>query len=179
MSEPRNNEEQPPQPPTPGRRRPGQSWDSIIDEKIRKAQEQGDFDNLSGAGRPIPIDENPYAGDKAMAYSVLKSNNAAPAEVAYGQEVDALLMRAETIRAELRSRRAVFVSNPRQSSANIRAFNKIQDQYAARYASAVREARSKGLSLNIIAPAALHRPLIDANAMIASFQEEFPPLAER
>ena len=51
-----------------------------------------------------------------------------------------------------------------------RAFNKLQEQYAARYASAVREARSKVLSLNIIAPAALHRPLIDANAMIASFQ---------
>lgn len=29
-------------------------WESWIDRQIREAQERGEFDNLSGAGRPIP-----------------------------------------------------------------------------------------------------------------------------
>jgi Domain of unknown function (DUF1992) len=33
---------------------PGQSWESWIDEQIREAQEAGAFDNLAGAGKPIP-----------------------------------------------------------------------------------------------------------------------------
>ena len=32
----------------------GTSWESWIDSQIRVAQEQGAFDNLPGAGKPIP-----------------------------------------------------------------------------------------------------------------------------
>jgi hypothetical protein len=33
---------------------PGKSWESWIEQQIREAQEQGAFDNLAGAGKPIP-----------------------------------------------------------------------------------------------------------------------------
>jgi hypothetical protein len=33
---------------------PAKSWESWIDEQIREAQEAGAFDNLAGAGKPIP-----------------------------------------------------------------------------------------------------------------------------
>jgi len=37
----------------------GTSWESWIDSQIRVAQEQGAFDNLPGAGMPLPnIDQN-------------------------------------------------------------------------------------------------------------------------
>ena len=37
----------------------GTSWESWIDSQIRVAQEQGAFDNLPGAGKPLPnIDQN-------------------------------------------------------------------------------------------------------------------------
>lgn len=32
----------------------GASWESWIDRQIREAQERGDFDNLAGAGKPLP-----------------------------------------------------------------------------------------------------------------------------
>ena len=32
----------------------GQSWESWIDEQIREAREAGAFDNLAGAGKPLP-----------------------------------------------------------------------------------------------------------------------------
>ena len=36
------------------RKPPGTSWESWIDAQIRVAQEQGAFDNLAGAGKPLP-----------------------------------------------------------------------------------------------------------------------------
>lgn len=32
----------------------GESWESFVDRQIREAQQRGEFDNLSGAGKPIP-----------------------------------------------------------------------------------------------------------------------------
>jgi hypothetical protein len=36
------------------RKPPGTSWETWIDEQIRVATEQGAFDNLPGAGKPLP-----------------------------------------------------------------------------------------------------------------------------
>jgi hypothetical protein len=36
------------------RKPPGTSWESWIEAQIRVAQEQGAFDNLPGAGKPLP-----------------------------------------------------------------------------------------------------------------------------
>jgi DnaJ family protein C protein 28 len=47
----------------------------LIDELIREAESQGQFDNLPGRGKPLRLDENPYE-DPAwrMAYRVLRAN---------------------------------------------------------------------------------------------------------
>ena len=37
----------------------GVPWESWIDRQIREAQERGDFDNLPGAGKPIPDLDQP------------------------------------------------------------------------------------------------------------------------
>src|SRR4029077_20506004 len=36
------------------RKPPGTSWETWIDAQIRVAREQGGFDNLPGAGKPLP-----------------------------------------------------------------------------------------------------------------------------
>jgi DnaJ homolog subfamily C member 28 len=46
-----------------------------IDEQIRRAMEEGQFDHLPGAGKPLRLDENPYEDpDWRLAYHVLRSN---------------------------------------------------------------------------------------------------------
>ena len=35
-------------------------WESAIEAKIRSAQERGEFDNLPGAGKPLPGRNEPY-----------------------------------------------------------------------------------------------------------------------
>lgn len=42
------------------RKPPGGSFESWIDRQIREAQARGEFDNLPGAGKPIPGADDPY-----------------------------------------------------------------------------------------------------------------------
>ena len=42
------------------RKPPGTSWESWIEAQIRVAQEQGAFDNLPGAGKPLPNLDQEY-----------------------------------------------------------------------------------------------------------------------
>src|SRR6476620_5110979 len=42
------------------RKPPGTSWETWIDQQIRVAREQGAFDNLPGAGKPLPNLDQDY-----------------------------------------------------------------------------------------------------------------------
>jgi hypothetical protein len=43
-----------------GRKPPGTSWESWIEAQIRVAMEEGAFDNLPGAGKPLPNLDQEY-----------------------------------------------------------------------------------------------------------------------
>jgi DnaJ family protein C protein 28 len=44
------------------------------EDQIRKAMEEGKFDNLPGKGKPLPLDENPYENPAwQMAHHILKT----------------------------------------------------------------------------------------------------------
>ncbi len=161
-----------------GRKLPSQRWADVIEEQIRAAQERGDFDNLPGAGKPLQLDENPYAGDRALAFHLLQQNGLLPPELELGREVDADLARAEKLLAELRRERDWLLNRPFFARARAQAtYARLRAEYAARYEEALRQIRSKILSLNIIAPSTLHRPIIDVEAKMRAFQQEFPPAA--
>jgi hypothetical protein len=47
-------------PQLPARKPANMAWESFVDRRIREAEEAGQFDNLPGAGQPIPgIDDPP------------------------------------------------------------------------------------------------------------------------
>lgn len=156
---------------------PGQRWADIIEDQIRAAQERGDFENLPGAGKPLRLDENPYAGDRALAFHLLQQNGMLPQELDLGHEVDADEAHAEALLAELRRERDWLLSRPAFSRARAQAtYARLREEYATRYEQALRQIHSKILSLNITAPSTLHRPLIDVAAKMRAFQQEFPPV---
>ena len=82
------------------------SIEKFIDERVRKAMDDGEFDNLPGKGKPLDLRayfETPE--DLRMAYSILKSNNFVPEEVEILKEIDALKKRLEaSVDEEQRSR---------------------------------------------------------------------------
>ena len=154
-------------------------WRDVVEEQLAEARERGDFDNLSGAGKPLSLDSNPFAGDKALSYSLLKNNNMAPPEIERGKEIDADLARADELLASLRRRRdAVRFRVGSAFAAERRAYNLVRDKTEARYADALRIVNSKILSLNIVAPAILHRRMLDIERLMAAFRDEFPHLPE-
>lgn len=151
----------------------------LIEELLEDARARGEFDNLKGAGQPLDLQRDVYAGDNALAYSLLKNNQMAPPEIERGKEIDAELARAEELLARLRRQRAALAPRigPR-FAAERRSYNLLRDNTETRYAEALRAINSKILSLNIVAPSALHRRTIDVEARLRNFMDEFPRLPE-
>lgn len=87
----------------------GPTWESLVERLIREAQEQGAFDDLPGRGRPITVDDAPYAADMALANHLLRNAGAAPPWIesdkavrAAAEQIDALM--AEAGRATVEGR---------------------------------------------------------------------------
>ncbi len=151
----------------------------LIEELLEDARARGEFDNLEGVGKPLDLQRDLYAGDKALAYSLLKNNQMAPPEIERGKEIDAELAHAEGLLARLRRQRDALAPRigPRYA-AERRSYNLLRDKTEMRYAEALRATNSKILSLNIVAPSALHRRTIDVEARLHDFADEFPRLPE-
>lgn len=82
---------------TDPRRQLGWSGETVLDRQIREAVEAGEFDNLPHQGKPLPKDENPYAGEWGLAFHVLKNAGFAPPWIEADKEVRALLARRDAI----------------------------------------------------------------------------------
>lgn len=60
----------------------------IVEEKIQEAINNGEFDNLEGAGKPLNLDDYFAAPeDVRVGYSLLKSNKFVPQEVDLLKEI--------------------------------------------------------------------------------------------
>ena len=63
------------------------SFSRIAENRIREAMEQGEFDNLPGAGQPLSLEEYFSTPEELrMAYSILKNANCTPVEVELSNE---------------------------------------------------------------------------------------------
>ena len=64
---------------------------TIAERKIREAMARGEFDNLPGAGRPLPEEDlSGVPEELRMAYKVLKNAGCLPPEVELRREIVAL-----------------------------------------------------------------------------------------
>ena len=64
------------------------SFQKIAEERILQAQRQGAFDNLSGAGRPLKLEDNSnIPEDLRMAYKILKNADCLPPELELKKEI--------------------------------------------------------------------------------------------
>ena len=60
----------------------------IIEERIRKAQKRGEFENLSGSGKPLVFDDDSYVSeDLRLAYKILKNADCLPPEIELKKEI--------------------------------------------------------------------------------------------
>jgi len=68
-----------------------------VEQQIRKAMAEGEFDNLHGKGRPLNLEAYFSAPEHLrMAYSVLRSGGFVPAEVQMFRDLDDLKTRLDS-----------------------------------------------------------------------------------
>jgi len=64
-------------------------WESLIDQKIREAMEQGEFDDLPGKGQPVDTSENPFEDPELrLAHRMLRNAGFAPAWIEERKDID-------------------------------------------------------------------------------------------
>ena len=147
-----------------------------IEEQIREAQERGDFDNLPGFGKPLNLDDTSFAGDRALGYSLLKSNGYAPQEVELSKEIRTAAERAEAKLAKvrhlwqtLRTRRVPAFPSEK------RAYNASLEKALSEYERVLRDLNRKILTLNLTAPVAMHLPMFEVEKRVQQFRASYPP----
>ena len=82
-----------------GERQVAPTWESLVDRQIREAMDEGKFDDLPFQGRPLPREDDAYAGEWAMAFTMLRNAGAAPPWITADKDVRALLARRDEILA--------------------------------------------------------------------------------
>ena len=65
-----------------------------IEEHILQARKKGAFENLSGEGKPIVLEANPYRGDQALAFDILQQAGFTPGWVDERKTIEADIERS-------------------------------------------------------------------------------------
>lgn len=64
-------------------------FDRIVEEKIREAMQAGKFDELTGKGKPLNLEENPYEPDGwGMAFRLIRQNGFSLPWIEAGMEIE-------------------------------------------------------------------------------------------
>lgn len=64
-------------------------FEKLIEERIRRAQERGEFDDLPGSGRPLVMEDDRHVPeDLRLAYKILKNAECLPPEVQLRKEIE-------------------------------------------------------------------------------------------
>ena len=101
---------------------PGVSWESWIEQQIRRAQEEGAFDNLPGAGKPLADLSEPYDPLWWVKKLVRREQiSALPPSLEVLRKVESELAGIWKMRREAEVRARVAALNAEISRVNVRA----------------------------------------------------------
>ena len=66
-------------------------FQKIIEERIKKAQKRGEFDNLPGTGEPLNFGDDRFVSeDLRLAFKILKNADCVPPEIELKKEINQL-----------------------------------------------------------------------------------------
>jgi hypothetical protein len=97
---------------------------------MAKAMEQGEFDNLEGAGKPLILNEDPFEPNELhMVHKILKDNGYAPYWIELGKEIDILRVKLNKEIDHFKKYMQMVFSEKRSSGAIHRFEHKKNDFY--------------------------------------------------
>ena len=142
-------------------------WESLIDQKIREAMEQGEFDDLPGKGQPIDTSENPFEDPELrLAHRILRNAGFAPSWIEERKDFEAEfeIARNDLLRAWMILQRARGSGN--EAGAGTR-WEKAVDTFSKQ----VSELNKRIVAWNLKVPAqGFQRTLINPEQEIARVQ---------
>jgi hypothetical protein len=61
----------------------------IVEDRIRQAQRNGEFENLAGAGQPLKMEEDRHIAEELrLSYKILKNADCLPPEIELKKEIE-------------------------------------------------------------------------------------------
>jgi hypothetical protein len=97
----------------------GQSWQGFVELTIRKAMGEGEFSNLSGAGKPIPGLDEPYQEDWWLKSLLKREQLSVPcASLDIRKDVEQTLEALTDLRSESAMREKIEALNARIARVN-------------------------------------------------------------
>ncbi|MEJ2164652.1 MAG: DUF1992 domain-containing protein [Desulfobacterales bacterium] len=64
-------------------------FSKIVEERIRRAQQKGQFKNLAGSGKPLKLEDDSHIAEELrLAYKILKNAECLPPEVELKKEIE-------------------------------------------------------------------------------------------
>jgi hypothetical protein len=100
----------------------GVSWESWLEEQIRRAREDGAFDNLAGAGKPLPDLEGGYDPDWWVKKLVQRERvSVLPPAIEWLRKVESEIKKIWALTSEVDVRAQVLSLNAEIARSNARA----------------------------------------------------------
>lgn len=128
----------------------GERWSERL---IREAQERGEFEDLPHRGEPLPVHDETYAGDMALAYHMLRNAGVAPPWIEADKDLRRLLDERDALLQ--RATKASALAAP---------------GYRRRLAELVAAANRAIATINADGPRSVHRRPLDVSAETAELE---------
>jgi len=142
-------------------------WESLIDQRIREAMEQGEFDDLPGKGEPVDTSENPFEDPELrLAHRVLRNAGFAPSWIEERKDIEAEL---EIARNQLA--KAWTILKRARSGENERGARVRWEQALSSFTKHVEELNGRIIAWNLKVPARVfQKRLINREAEISQIE---------
>lgn len=107
----------------PKKRKPGVDWASFVEEQIREAQANGEFENLPGFGQPLPGIDEPYDENWWLKEKLRRERiSALPPALEIALDKERTLARLSSLTCEVEVRRELAALNDRIGQAHYRCY---------------------------------------------------------
>ncbi len=146
------------------------NWDKLVEQKIREAMKEGEFDDLPGTGQPLNLDENPFEDPSLrMAHRLLRNNGFTLPWIAERTEIEAAIDEARAGLARARDE-LQEVRRSRRAAPQVEADHQ---HFLNAFRRQVADINRRIAAYNLRAPsAAFHRMPLDAEREIVNAMHE-------
>jgi hypothetical protein len=149
----------------------------LVGAMMKKAMEQGEFDHLEGAGKPLDLEDNPFEpGELHMAHKILKDNGYAPYWIELNKEINALKAKLDKEVDDFKKYTQI-VLREKQSNRAVRFFEQKKKNFYLQCREHLEEISKKILDYNLHCPVStLGRANLDLEAEMARIAEDIDKL---